>query len=85
MDINTATEQQKALNKKRANSRKSRTAGSVYEFLKLFSDVKETKDPLVNPDCCMCEGRGFYHVLDVGEYDEQQTTAQCACKRKQNS
>jgi hypothetical protein len=33
----------------------------------------------------MCEGRGFYHALDVGEYDEQQTTVQCAFKRKQNS
>lgn len=29
-------------------------------------------------------GRGFYKALCVGEYDEQEITVQCACKRKQN-
>lgn len=62
----------------------SQSTGSVSEFLNLFSCIKETKDPMADPDCCICEGLGFYHVLDVGEYDEQQTTVQCACKRKQN-
>lgn len=50
----------------------------------LFSNIEETKDHLADPDCCMCEGRGFYKVLCVGEYDEQEITVQCACKRKQN-
>jgi len=54
------------------------------DFKKLFSNIEETKDNLADPDCCMCEGRGFYKVLCVGEYDEQEITVQCACKRKQN-
>jgi len=58
--------------------------GSVSDFKKLFSNIEETKDNLADPDCCMCEGRGFYKVLCVGEYDEQEITVQCACKRKQN-
>jgi hypothetical protein len=69
----------------RALSDSSLGACSVSSFSELFSYLAETKDTLANPDCCMCEGRGFYHALDVGEYDEQQTTVQCAFKRKQNS
>ena len=51
---------------------------------KLFSNIEETKDHLADPDCYMCEGRGFYKALCVGEYDEQEITVQCACNRKQN-
>ena len=71
--------------KNRRVSCKRQSAGSVSNFSELFSDVAETKDPLADPDCCMCEGRGFYKTLDVGEYDEQETTVQCSCKRKQNA
>ena len=61
-------------------------AGLSFSFIqaKLFSNIEETKEHLADPDCCMCEGRGFYKVLCVGEYDEQEKTVQCACKRKQN-
>jgi len=61
-------------------------AGLSVGFIqaKLFSNIEETKDHLADPDCCMCEGRGFYKALCVGEYDEQEITVQCACKRKQN-
>ena len=63
-----------------------REAGLSVGFIqaKLFSNIEETKDHLADPDCCMCEGRGFYKALCVGEYDEQEITVQCACKRKQN-
>ena len=83
---NLCTNREKALTRRRLRdiSDKSQTAGSVSDFSKLFSGVAETKDPLADPKCGSCEGRGFYHVLDVGEYDEQQTTVQCSCKRKQN-
>ena len=69
---------------KAASSGTSQCSGSVFNFDKLFEVIETPKAPLADPDCCMCEGRGFYQVLDVGEYDEQQTTVQCACKRKQN-
>jgi len=67
MDINTASEEEKAWNKKRANSRKSRTAGSVEEFMKAQKHEDDCDHEWIWIDDSFDTGMGYDHKCGHGE------------------